>query len=158
MLPTFQQIADGLELEDKLREEVAGRFQEVGFSPNDPLILFHLRESFPDPAQLRLSLLHAVREPFLRVLSVEFFYNSRIWEVDQEHLALILREEFGVKSIVFMDNWKARDPHAEARAYTYSCDLMPPVYVRQFEYQILDQISRLLHRYCLNLKGDPAAG
>lgn len=154
MINTFKQLTTEWKTPDDWADRLEFRLREIGLSPNDPLVLLHLEEGFTDSDAWKSRLEEALEAPLLRILRAEFHYNSRIWEVDQEHLSLVLKAEFAVESITYIDNWKATDPYAEARAYTFAHDIVPPVYARHFELQTLDQLSHVLQRYCLNLNKD----
>ncbi len=151
---TFQDLVTAWELPPAWIEQTEFRYQEIGLAPNDPLVLLHLEEDTDDTELWRARVEDSLDVPFLRILSAEFRFNSQQWDLDQEHLIFVLRAEFDVQSIMFIDNWKALDPFAEARAYTYASPMVPPVYARHFELQTLEQFSHILQRYCLHLKKD----
>lgn len=154
MINTFEELTAEWQAPDGWIERLEFRYREIGLSPNDPLVLLHLEEGFGQNETWKRLISETLDAALLRILRAEFHYNSKIWEIDQHHLTLVLKDEFAVESITYIDNWNARDPYAEARAYTFANDLVPPVYARHFELQTLDQFSHILQRYCLNLKED----
>ena len=154
MINTFKALTADWQTPEDWVERLEFRFREIGLSPNDPLVLLHLEERFINRETWQRHLSEVLDAAMLRILRAEFHYNSKIWEIDQQHLTLVLKDEFAVESITYIDNWKATDPYAEARAYTFAHELVPPVYARHFELQTLDQFSHILQRYCLNLKED----
>ena len=144
----FHDLCWEYEIHPDLQREISHRYDEVGIDARAPEVVDHFHQRLISSPYYTMVLPATVQTPFLRLVQVDLTVNPELWQVDKTRFYILLREEFDVTTITFIERTEHWLTVPELIAFTYACDLVPQPFVESFNERMTQLLKEVLLAYC----------